>query len=184
MDPVSVVGVAGSIVTIVGVISGSLQSLLDLQGRYKKANLSVSLLIGQLSTLKAALNQISAWINTSLVNVTQHEQLVLDLTTSLDGSELLILLLNERLNSLKRSSTTSLDTLGKGQLLWGEKDMQEYLNQLDNQISALNLLLTALQWLDSHPFPPTLTNAFLVDLCLSKGMCYKVKKTAICSRRI
>ncbi len=152
MDPVSVLGVAGSIVTLAGVISKSLQSLLDLQTKYKKANLTVSLLIGQLSTLKAALNQISAWIDTSLVDAPQHQQLVADLTTSLDGCELLILLLDDRLNHLKRSSTVSLNTLGRAQLLRGESDMHEYLNQLNNQISALNLLLTALQWLDhNHP---------------------------------
>ena len=152
MDPASIIGVAGSIVTIVGVISKSVQSLLDLQTKYKKANLTVSLLIGQLSTLKAALNQISAWISTSLVDAPRHQQLVADLTTSLDGCELLILLLDDRLNHLKRSSTVSLNTLGRARLLWGESDMQEYLNQLNNQISALNLLLTALQWFDPNHF--------------------------------
>ena len=52
MDHVSVLGAAGSVITIVGVISRTVQSLLDLQARYKKANLTMSLLIGQLSTLK------------------------------------------------------------------------------------------------------------------------------------
>ena len=57
----------------------------------------------------------------------------------------MILLLHGRLNHLKRNSTVLLEPLGKGQLLWGKKDMQEYLNQLNSQINTLNLLLTALQ---------------------------------------
>jgi hypothetical protein len=40
---------------------------MDFQSRYKAADLKVSLLIGQLSTLKAALKQIIKLTNSSLV---------------------------------------------------------------------------------------------------------------------
>ena len=92
-----VVSVAASVIGIVDVITRSVNSLLDLQTRFKKADLTVSLLIGQLSTLKAALNQISEWITTSLITVPQHHQLVMDLTVSLKSCKFLILLLDERM---------------------------------------------------------------------------------------
>jgi hypothetical protein len=54
MDPVSAIGLVGSIIGVVDVISGNISSIIDLQSRYKTADLKVHLLIGQLSTLKAA----------------------------------------------------------------------------------------------------------------------------------
>lgn len=148
MDPVSAVGLVGAIVGLVDVISRNISSLADLRSRYSKANLKASLLIGQLSTLKAALNQIAELINGSLATVAHYEQLVHDLKTSLDGCEVVILVLDDRLCSLRRSEDNDLDALSKIQFVWDGENMSDYLNLLNNQISALNLLLTALQWLD------------------------------------
>ena len=146
MDPASVTALAGSVVGIVDVIGRSLSYLLDLQTKYRNANLTVSLLIGQLSTLKAALNQISEWITARLVGVPQHEQLVADLDISLEACKILILVLDNRISCLGRGATSELRAVDKAQFLWEEKGMNDYLNHLNNQINALNLLLTALQW--------------------------------------
>ena len=82
----------------------------------------------------------------SLVNASQHHRLVADLTVSLDCCKVLADLLNDRLQDLDRTETGSLSTLGKGQLVWEETDMRDYLNHLNHQTNALNLLLTAFQW--------------------------------------
>lgn len=146
MEPVSIISLVGSVVSIVDVIGRSLSYLLDLQTKYRKANLTISLLIGQLSTLKAALNQISEWITASLVGVPQHEQLVADLDVSIEACKILILVLDDRISCLERGAISELRTVDKVQFLWEEKGMTDYLNHLNNQINALNLLLTALQW--------------------------------------
>lgn len=140
------IGLAGSVVSIVDILAKSVNFLLNLQTKYKQADLTVSLLIGQLSTLKAALNQISEWITSSLVAVSQHEQLVSDLTISIEGCKVLVLALDDRINSFDRNADHTLNSRGKAQLLWEENGTTDYLNHLSNHINALNLLLTALQW--------------------------------------
>jgi hypothetical protein len=85
-------------------------------------------------------------MNTSLVAVPQHQSLVHDLKTSLDCCEVVILVLDSRLCCLRRNEDSGLSALSKAQFLWDENSMNDYLNLLNNQINALNLLLTALQW--------------------------------------
>jgi hypothetical protein len=146
MDPVSAIGLVGAIVGVVDVISRNIGYLMDLQSRYRSADIKISLLIGQLSTLKAALKQIIELMNTSLVAVPQHQPLVHDLKTSLDCCEVVILVLDSRLCCLRRNEDSGLSALSKAQFVWDENSMNDYLNLLNNQINALNLLLTALQW--------------------------------------
>ncbi|MCJ1265924.1 hypothetical protein MMC22_005806 [Lobaria immixta] len=120
------IGLAGSVASIVDILAKSVNFLLNLQTKYKQADLTVSLLIGQLSTLKAALNQISEWITSK-------------------GCKVLVLALDDRIKSFDRNPDHTLNSRGKAQLLWEENGTTDYLNHLSNHISALNLLLTALQ---------------------------------------
>ena len=144
MDPISVVGLAASLVTIVDMVAKSINSLHTLRTRYSNADLTIRLLIGQLGTLKAALNQISEWITSSLIDVPRHEQLVLDLMNSIEGCEVLLSLLNDNISSLRKNE--NLSVLVKARLVRRENILHEYLSLLDNQVNALNLFLTALQW--------------------------------------
>lgn len=146
MDPLSGIAVASSILSVIDILTRSLKSLADLQPRFERADFKVSLLIGQLSTLKAALNQINDLVGTSLAGISQHEQLVIDLATSLDCCEAVTVVLDDRLSGLQRNNGGHLATLSKAHFLWEEKEMTDYQNLLNNQINALNLLLTAMQW--------------------------------------
>ena len=123
-----------------------IRALCRVQTKYKNANLTVSLVIGQLSILNAALNQISEWISTSLSDVPHNERLTEDLTVAIDGCKVLILILDERYSSFDENSDGRLSTTGKAEFLWREDDLKEYLSHLGNHIAALNLLLTALHW--------------------------------------
>jgi hypothetical protein len=152
MDPASAIGLTGAIIGVVDVISRSISSLMDLQSRYKSADLKVNLLIGQLSTLKAALKQIAELIDANLVAVPRYQQLVDDLKTSVDCCETVICALNDRLCSLHRNEVSGLDTLNKVRFVCDEKTTDYYQNLLGNQINALNLFLTTLQWSDTILF--------------------------------
>lgn len=174
MDPLSfvtVVGVTGAIVGIIDVITRSVRYLCDLQAKLKGTDLTISLLIGQLSTLKAALNQISEWINTSLVTVQKHQRLVLDLQVSLDSCRVVIQLLGDRIRQFEHNNGDTLCIQGRILYLWGQTGITEYLNHLNNQTSALNLLLTALQWLVPHQIIGSTidsTNKYEADHSLSR----------------
>ena len=150
MDPLTIVGVFGAIVGIIDVITRSVRSLCNIQAKLRGTDLTISLLTGQLSTLKAALSQINEWINTSLVTVQKHQRLVLDLKVSLESCSVVIQLLGDRIRQFEQIEGSTICTQGRILYLWGQTGITEYLNHLNNQTSALNLLLTALQWLDPH----------------------------------
>ena len=146
MEAIALVGLVGSVASIGDVVSKVIRMLCHLQTKYKNANLTVSSVIGQLSILNAALNQISEWISTSLSNIPRKEQLIEDLTVALDGCRVLILVLDVQFSNLDKENDGRLSTTGKAVFLWREGDLKEYLIHLGNQIAALHLLLTALQW--------------------------------------
>lgn len=76
---------------------------------------------------------------------------MLDLTTSIEGCKVLLSILSDGIASLDRNGADedgveSLSIRGKTRLLWAEKESNQYFSHLNNQINALNLLLTAMQW--------------------------------------
>ncbi|TGO22441.1 hypothetical protein BPAE_0168g00120 [Botrytis paeoniae] len=146
MDPVSVIGLTGSLLSIGKIITKSIRSLTTLQSKYKDASLMVSLLIGQLTTIRAALSEVSDWITTSLRGIVEHEQLVDDLKVSLGSILMLISILDDRISQLDRNDLGDLNLRGKIKFLWDENEMGELDSYLNSQINALTLLLSSIQW--------------------------------------
>ena len=147
MDPVSIVGLASSVVSIVSVIAKNVNALSTLQAKYRNADLSVFLLIGQLSTLKAALGQISEWIKIEDPAVqSEHLLLVEDLEVALNGCQVLITILDDRVDQLaNKEDSDSLNFQGKIIFLWEEQELNVYVTHLNNQVNALNLLISAIR---------------------------------------
>ena len=147
MDPVSIVGLVSSVLNIVSVIAKNVNALSTLQANYRNADMSVFLLIGQLSTLKAALGQIAEWIKTEgLASKLEHVQLVQDLQVALNGCQILISILDDRVDQLAtKEGSESLKVQGKIAFLWEEQELNVYVTHLNNQVNALNLLLSAIQ---------------------------------------
>jgi len=146
MDPVTAIGLAGTLVGITDIVARSLISLVTLQSKYRCSSLVVSLLIGQLTTLRAALYQITEF-ERSLVGIPMHEQLVADLQISLESCHVLIIVLEERIKKLgKGLDGGSLTAKGKIEFIFEEGGLSDFTNHLNNQVNALNLLLTALHW--------------------------------------
>ena len=144
MDPVSLIGLAGSIVNIVDVAAKSINALRDLQQRYKAADLTVNSLIGQLYTLKTALSRIEAWMCSSLSREPQHGQLVTDLSVSLDCCRTLVTFMHEHLLRLDWTDTNELTLASKVKAVFHDGEVKELASHLDRQTGALTLLLTAL----------------------------------------
>lgn len=146
MDPASAIGVASAVLAIVNIIAKNVVSLSDLQVKYNTADLKVGLLIGQLSTVKAALNQIAGLFEND-VRVLQDPGLIHDLSTSLGCVEAVVVVLDDKISLVQRNAANDLTIRSKVNFMWDEKTMDDYLNLLNNQIQALGLLLTAFQWL-------------------------------------
>ena len=145
MEPVSAIGLVGSIVGIIDVAARSISTLRVLQQRWKTADLTISLLISQLTTLKAALGEIEEWIESSL-NAVQHYQLVMDLNGSLESCEALLVFIHEQLAHFDWCNSNVLSFESKIQAVLQDKTIKECATHLAHQSTALNLLLTALNW--------------------------------------
>ena len=146
MDPVSILGAAASAASVVQMCTDSVTSLLRFQTKYKNADLTVRLLITQVSTLRTALSQISEWVEVSVDNCLPH--VISDLTMSLDGCRLLIETLNDHLSRLEYNTDKAFTMRKKAQTIWGERERTDFLSLLSHNIAALQLLLTAMQWYD------------------------------------
>ncbi|MCJ1403255.1 guanine nucleotide-binding protein subunit alpha [Xylographa trunciseda] len=147
MDPLSAIALAQSVLSIVGVIAKNVNALSTLQAKYRNADLSVFLLIGQLSTLKAALGQISEWIKIEGDTAqSKHLQLFEDLKVALNGCQVLISILDDRVDHLaNKEGSDNLKDQGKIVFLWEEQELNVYVTHLNNQVNALTLLLSAIQ---------------------------------------
>ncbi|KAI1343214.1 G-protein alpha subunit-domain-containing protein [Xylariaceae sp. FL0016] len=146
MDPASAVGLASAVVGIGDVITKSLKSLLDLESRFQDADLKIMDLVGQLSTLKAALNHVS-WFAYGSPVTPSHRLLIDDLSVTLRCCEEVVAILDDRIQTAKKHESSGVTDSGGNVAWWEESTADEYMGFLDNQITALNLLLTAFQWL-------------------------------------
>lgn len=149
MDPVSAIGLAGSVVSIVGAVTGMIKFLHELRQHWKDADLTVVLLISQLTTLKAALNHIADWISLSLSDVPQYHQLIIDLEESLNSCNVLITFMDHHISKLAWTEDKALNYESKVRVVLEDKATKDCLDHLNNQTNALNLLLTVFNWLDN-----------------------------------
>lgn len=150
MDPASVIGLVGAVINIAEVIAKSVTSLRSLQSKYQHADFRLSALISQLLTIKAALGHVADFINSPNINFLEQgeysHQFSEDLRVSLYGCEAMVYALDGRLANLQRDETNGLTKGSKFNLAWEDSTIDGCLTMLNNQTSALQLLLTSLQW--------------------------------------
>ncbi|KAL8712899.1 MAG: hypothetical protein Q9225_006861 [Loekoesia sp. 1 TL-2023] len=143
MDPATIIGTTAAIVGIVDVVARSISTLRGIRSRWEAINLEISNLITQLNSLKAALNKISEWISSDLMDVPQHYQLVIDLDEAIVCCRVLVKSINDQIEHLSRNEVGSLDLPSKIQVFLRSDTFAEFQKFIDRQIGALNLLLIA-----------------------------------------
>lgn len=119
--------------------------MIDLKARHNIVDVKYCALITQLTTTKAALGSI-ADIMKSDVAIQAYGQFFGDLRIAVYGCETMVLALETRLAGLTRNKSNSLTIWSKIGVIWDSTTTDNYLAILNNQINALTLLLTALQW--------------------------------------
>ena len=97
MEALAIFGAASSIISSIDIATRCINSLRALKQRWDDTDLTITLLIGHVTTLKAALGQIS-----SLMSHTSplDNQLVADLGQSLERCVTLITFIDEHISSL------------------------------------------------------------------------------------
>lgn len=108
--------------------------------------MAVALIMGQISTLKAALEQISQWMQTDADTLISHYQLVMDLEVALHGSRLSITFIHDHVATLMRDEYNELTFKSKAGAMAQDNTVQQCAKHLNHQTGALHLLLTALNW--------------------------------------
>ena len=146
MDPATVIGLAGAIANIVDVISRTVTSLRALHHRWKDADMTILNLMSQLTSLRAALNKISEWISSDLVDVPQHYQLVLDLEDSITCCRMLVGAMDDQISKVNWTDRYSMDINSKIRVVFEGKASEDFQKFIPRQTSALTLLLTACNW--------------------------------------
>ncbi|TGO49891.1 hypothetical protein BOTNAR_0413g00030 [Botryotinia narcissicola] len=144
MDPVSIFGFTGSVLTTGKVVTSLITSLVTLKSKYKTAGLMGSLLIGHLTTIKVALDEVSYWIATTLQGVEKTEQLIINIESSLESCHVFLLMLEDHITRQHRNGIDR-QLKGKPRFIWNESKIKELNNYLDSQVNALHLLITAVQ---------------------------------------
>ena len=72
MDPATIIGTTGAILGIVEVACKLIGTLRTLRDRWQSVALTISNLMTQLTSVKAALEKISDWIQSDLVEESRH----------------------------------------------------------------------------------------------------------------
>jgi hypothetical protein len=137
---------AGTCVKIIELTANCVLRLRAAQKRYQTADLTITLLLSHLSTLKAALSQIQIWVASHSFLSTQNYQLIMDVDAALTCCHLLLGVLDERISELNWDSEDELDFTSKARVILNHKVTKECIGHLSHQTIALNLLLTAFQW--------------------------------------
>lgn len=146
MDPISFIGTLASAGTIVVAITKCAHTLARLRGRFQQADITLRLLLAELSAVKAALVQVEDWANYNASNSPVNENLASGFSESLDGCQLAMDLLGEEVARLAAGFTDNEDDFGaRMKTVWNEASMKDHQQRLHGQIAALQLLLQAVQ---------------------------------------
>lgn len=144
MEPATALGLAAGIGSVVVVVSKSIATLNAARIKFSEGDLRAEVLIGQLHTVRTALSQVQEFINTS--SLPDSSSLVIDLNTAVEHCRLLVVHIDDQLCTLNRLPNDLLTSSSKAKMVLEERVLRDNMMLLNNQISALNLCLTAYQW--------------------------------------
>lgn len=143
--PLTNLGAATSIPTLIEVLSRIVTTLHTLDARYATADFTFMFLIGQLTSLKAALTMLQEWRSTD--SHEPHHQLVMDWERSIACCRMLVRMIGDEVDELGAvNEEGGLDAKWKSKLMGKNGGLEETQKKVDRQIEALSLLLTACNW--------------------------------------
>jgi hypothetical protein len=119
-------------------------NLASLKLRWTEAARPLQLLIGKLSTVRAALTQIKDWADFNVSTSPNGDEMQGNLGVAIEGCQVIIEALDHETTGLLGDSLMS-----RLKQFFFDSTIKEYERRLVSQITALQLLLTAAYWLVS-----------------------------------
>lgn len=156
MEPVSIIGITASAFTLVDHLGKTLNFILQLSTKFKYADAKITLLIGYLASINAAIFEIAKIVET-LSECTKYEKLVDSLNTTLECTKLSLSFLESKIEGLRSDSQDETSMINKITMILKDTEFNEYINGISSYVNALNLLLNVLQRFHS----PSLALCFL-----------------------
>ena len=147
MDPLSLIGGISAAGAIIAAITKTVHSLYDMRGKYDGADLTIRLLIVELTTVKAALVQIQDWARYSFAGSPAQKELLEGFEVSLEGCRIAMDVLAEEVARLVSKNPF----IQRTQYAWNAVGMKDHQDRLRTQVAALQLLLQAAHWLVCGP---------------------------------
>ncbi|PGH14768.1 hypothetical protein AJ80_05812 [Polytolypa hystricis UAMH7299] len=151
MDPASVFGIVGGAVQIAQIITQTVQGLSTLKGRFENADLTIRLLIGELSTIKSAITQLHELLEYTSDDAPSHPDYRDGLEASLEGCQTIMDVLSEEVEKMTKGLvsdselTRPLGIRARIRVVWNDETMKDHHQRLHSQVLALQLLLQACQ---------------------------------------
>jgi hypothetical protein len=153
MDPITILGVLSASFQIAQYIGQTIHGLSTLRGKFKDADTTIRLLIGELSTIRAAVSQIRDWAKWNYNDSPKEEEYLKGLEVALDGCQAAMEVLAEEVADLVGGVATvsdpakfSLGCIPKVKAIWSDDAMKSHQDRLHAQVQALQLLLQAAHW--------------------------------------
>lgn len=145
MDPVSVIGIIGSVFGVTDIVARCLRGLVGLQSVYRSADILVTIVIGHLHTVEAVLNMIRDWLG-SLEDVSEYAELLANVNMAVGCCAVIAEHLSEKIERLQRGIDSKLTHTAKLLYVLGESEIKEMNGHLATQVQALHILVDAARW--------------------------------------
>lgn len=151
MDPLSALGAISGALQVAQIIGQTIAGLSTLRGKYQNADITIRSMIGELTTIKAALIQLHDWTNYNAEISSSHREYEESVTVAIVGCSEIMEVLSGKVAELTFNVNGHADLhvlafKSRIQVLWNEELMSSLQGQLRSQVLALNLLLQACQW--------------------------------------
>lgn len=144
-EALAVIGTAGAIGNIIDIVGRITAGVVRIAQTWRDAAFLAANLIAQLNAVKAALVQIQEWIDSG--HPEMHYQLVMDMDASIRACGTVMEMMEEKLPELHKLLVEgSSSGRSKLRLVFSSSDVDNLQKALERQTSALNLLLTAINW--------------------------------------
>ena len=143
MEAIGIIGGIASVTSLVDCVVRLAKTLNDLREKYDYAALNISLVASSLWTIRAALEAIDAWRNSTQDSSQSSRQLDLDLSISLESCAVLVAVIDRKLGETNLTKPSVFDKLRFVSL---DSLLKDFTSNLDGQVRALQLLLTIFQW--------------------------------------
>lgn len=148
MDPLSILGLVGTLVPMCVKITKSLN---DVKTKYSQSNATVSAIITECSVIATALTHIENIAKQDPKGLASRldpstSQLGSSFELALNGCSITLLVLNDEVQKIVGPEKAGfLSWKSKAKYMWNEESMKDLLATIRGQQSALHLLVTAIQ---------------------------------------